>query len=70
MSEVVVVLPLLPVMQIFFALSYLAANSISEMMCMPFSSAFLTMGAVPGMPGLLTISSALSISSSLCCPCS
>ena len=35
MIDVVVVLPLLPVMQTFFAESYRPANSISETMLMP-----------------------------------
>lgn len=64
------VFPLLPVMQIFFALSKRPANSISEITGMPALTASLTRGAVSGMPGLLMISSALRISSLEWCPSS
>ena len=70
MREVVVVLPFEPVMQIFFAESYRLANSISDIISMPFSLIFCTMGTVPGMPGDFTTSSALRMSSSVCWPCS
>ena len=64
-SDVVVVLPLLPVMQTIRASVYRPASSISERIGMPRSTAARTMGAVSGMPGLLTISSALRMSASV-----
>ena len=70
MSEVVVVLPLLPVTQIFLARSYLPANSISDITGMPALMALLTIGAVSGIPGLFIISSALRILSLLWPPSS
>ena len=70
MSEVVVVLPLLPVMHTILASVYRAANSISLIMPMPLSMAFCTIGTSLGMPGLFTISVALSIFASVCCPSS
>jgi len=68
MSEVVVVLPLLPVIQIFLALVKRPANSISEMILIPFFLIALMMGVLSGIPGLLIISSALSISRSVWLP--
>ena len=67
MSDVVVVLPFEPVMHIIFELVYRPANSISLMICMPLSVAFLTIGASLGMPGLFIISSAARILASVCC---
>ena len=57
-------------MQIFFAESYLPANSISEMMCIPFSFMARISGTVSGIPGLFTTSSALRIFSIVCPPSS
>ena len=56
--------------QIFFALSYLEANSISDTMCVPCALSAWIIGAVSGIPGLFTTSSALSIRFSLCPPSS
>ena len=70
MSEVVVVLPLLPVMQIILASVYLPANSISDItgIFLRFNSPM--MGASLGIPGLLITSEALRMSSGVCCPSS
>ena len=68
--EVVVVLPLDPVMHTIFALVYLPASSISEMIGVPCCFSFTMIGAVSGIPGLFTTSSALSIFSSVWCPSS
>ena len=71
MSDVVVVLPFEPVMQMVRALPlYRPANSISEIMCMPFSRSACTTGAFSGMPGDLTTSSAASMRSIVWPPCS
>ena len=64
-SEVVVVLPLLPVIQIILALVYLPANSISEIIGVPLSFNFKMSGALFGIPGLLMTSSAFKINSSV-----
>ena len=70
MSDVVVVLPLLPVMQIMRASVYRPANSISLMTGTPFPRRATTIGAVSGMPGLLTASSAVSTRSGVWPPSS
>ena len=70
MSEVVVVFPFEPVIQTIFASVYRPANSISEMMGVPFSFNFIMSGASLGIPGLFTTSSAFRISSSVWCPSS
>ena len=64
-SEEEDVLPLLPVIQIIFESVYLPANSISLMTGILCSKTFFIIGAVSGMPGLLIISSAFRISSSV-----
>jgi NADH:ubiquinone oxidoreductase subunit H len=53
MRFVTVVLPLLPVIQIFIPFAYLPANSISEITGIPFSLIFLIIGAFSCIPGLL-----------------
>ena len=59
MSDVVVVLPFEPVIQMVRARPiYFAANSISEMMGVPFSRRALTTSAFSGMPGDLMTRSA------------
>ncbi len=70
MSDVVVVLPFEPVMQIILAFVYRAANSISEMIGVPCACSFCISGAVNGIPGDLMTSSALRINSSECLPSS
>ena len=57
-NNVVVVLPLLPVMPIIFASVYRAANSISEMIGTEAFFKSCIKGIVSGIPGLLTIISA------------
>ena len=70
MSDVVVVLPLLPVMHTILASVYRPANSISLTIPIPLAMACCTMGAWLGIPGLFTISLALSIFTSVCRPSS
>src|SRR5574344_129249 len=57
-------------MQTVLPLLYLLANSSSARIGVPCFINACTIGAVSGMPGLLTTSVALSISASVCCPSS
>ena len=60
----VVVLPLLPVMATMVLWVYWLANSISEIIGMCFSRAFLMMSALSGIPGLFIMQSAASMRAS------
>ena len=61
-----VVLPLVPVIAAIFALVYLNANSISEIIGIPKSSIFLTKEESLAIPGLIIISSAEIIEENVC----
>ena len=69
-SEVVVVFPFEPVIHIILPLEYRAANSISEIIGIPWFMSCWMIGAFSGMPGDLITSSAFRIRSALCFPSS
>ena len=69
-NEVVVVLPLLPVIHIILELVYRPANSISLIIGMLFFTISFTIGTSLGIPGLLITSSAFKINSAVCWPSS